>query len=141
MTVKNAKKMIPRMVMRYARAKDLFSLSGLSYYAALIVVSGAVSLLLGSDVVVVILATAAALISKFLAWDRLDNGIYAPVDSFLVVFLGTFGVVLAALAARLLWRSRPLFKERYSALGLQFLLIFGIAATAITIFTGFSKID
>jgi hypothetical protein len=68
---------------------------------------------------------ATAIFAKAYMLDAIDNGLYAPYQSFLVVFAGLSALTLAAFAAHLLWSRRPVFAEQYSADGLKLLLAVG----------------
>jgi len=82
-----------------------------------------------------------AMVWKLLSWGTLDDGLYAPEASFLVVFLGICSVTLAAIVARALWRKSPLLQERYSSVSLQFLLFVGMVCTLGGTLIGFSRIE
>jgi hypothetical protein len=69
--------------------------------------------------------SASAIFVKAYELDALDNGLYAPELSFLVVLTGTVAVTLAAFAAHLCWGRKPVFRETYSADGLKLLLLVG----------------
>jgi hypothetical protein len=70
---------------------------------------------------------ASALFVKAYEFDAVDNGLYAPEMSFLVVFTGTSALTLAAFAAHLLWERKPIITETYTANGLKLLLAVGLA--------------
>src|ERR1700730_1532338 len=67
-----------------------------------------------------------ALFWKLFEWSPLDEGLYAPVTSFIVVILGTVAVTLAALVAHIIWRARPWFVEQMNARGFAFLLVLSL---------------
>lgn len=68
-----------------------------------------------------------ALIWKLIDGDPLDSGLYAPLDSFTVVLVGTFAMTISAILAHLMWRGRPLLPERYSGWGYVLLIAVGFA--------------
>lgn len=76
--------------------------------------------------------TASALFWKLFEWHPLDEGLYAPVTSFGVVFVGTLAVTLAAIAAHLVWRARPWFVEQINARGFAFLFVLSLVLVTAT---------
>jgi hypothetical protein len=80
--------------------------------------------------------SATAIFWKALEFDALDDGLYAPQLSFVVVFTGMSAVVLAAFLAHLIWPRKPLFVERYSPAGLKTLLAVGLVGTVGIILVG-----
>jgi hypothetical protein len=70
--------------------------------------------------------TTTALFWKLFELSPLDQGLYAPVTSFGVVLVGTAAVTLAAIAAHLVWRTRPWFIEQINARGFAFLFVLSL---------------
>jgi hypothetical protein len=75
---------------------------------------------------------ASALFWKLFEWSPLDEGLYAPVTSFIVVILGTVAVALAAVVAHVIWRARPWFVEQINARGFACLLILSLFLVSVT---------
>ena len=76
--------------------------------------------------------TASALFWKLFELSPLDQGLYAPMTSFGVVFVGTLAVTLAAIAAHLIWRARPWFVEQINARGFAFLFVLSLVLVTAT---------
>ena len=68
-----------------------------------------------------------AVVWKLMEGSPLDSGLYAPLESFTVVLVGTLATACAAVLAHLLWRRRQVFVERYSAWGYVILAGAGLA--------------
>ena len=60
---------------------------------------------------------------------RMDIDLYDPHESFVVILCGVSAIVLAVFAAHLLYHRRPLFRESYTAPGMEILVGAGALAT------------
>jgi hypothetical protein len=76
--------------------------------------------------------TASALFWKLFELSPLDQGLYAPMTSFGVVFVGTLAATLAAIVAHLIWRTRPWFVEQINARGFAFLFVLSLVLVTAT---------